>query len=226
MRPFVLTRTYYQKFNRYISPIIATVIIVLFVRVFVADSYKIPSNSMQPTLVEGDHVVGLKIIYGIRIPFGGPYIRFFAPKKADLVVIKRADGNNYIKRVVALNGDTVEMSSGKLKISGKEIVRKFGTDVSKYRYIDNDSAVYREFLDKEFYSVLYSGSKRTEDLPLVKLSKGQMFLLGDNRTNSVDSRSWGPVKEDDLLAKVVFVWFSKDPVSGKIRWDRFGLIGR
>ncbi len=224
MRPFVLTRTYYQRIRRFINPVIATILIVLCVRYFVLDTYRIPSDSMQPTLIDGDHVIGVKIPYGIRIPFG-PYIRFSHPKRADVIVIKRPDHEYYIKRVVGIGGDTVDLKNGNLSVSGVKVQKKFGMNAKHYRYIDPDHAVYREFIDKEYYSIVYNVSKRPQDISFpVKLNKGQLFLLGDNRTNSIDSREWGPISDDVVFAEVVLIWFSKDPLTGEIRWDRIGLI--
>lgn len=227
MRHFVLTRNYYQRTKRYINPILATVLIVIFVRAFVFDTYRIPSDSMQPTLIDGDHVIGIKLIYGIRLPFGGPYIRFNYPKRTDLVVIKRPDNNYYIKRVIGIGGDTIDLKDGVLSLSGLKVNKKFGVNSKQYRYIDPEQAVYREFIDKDFYSIVYSVSKRPEDLASpVKVAKGSIFLLGDNRTNSIDSRQWGSIDNNDVMARVALVWFSRDPLSGQIRWDRIGLIER
>ena len=225
MRPLAFTRTFYQRFARIFNPLIATALILVVVRSFVADTYRIPSDSMQPTLVDGDHVIGLKLFYGIKIPFGGPYIRFSSPEKGDAVVIKRADGLFYIKRIIAISPDKVDFKKGDLYINDKKLKKIFGTETSKYRYINNDDAVYREFIDSKYYSVIYSGTKRPQDIQSpVKLGVGKLFVIGDNRTNSVDSRQWGPIDNKDVIARPIFVWFSKDPVTGKIRWDRIGSI--
>ena len=214
MRSLVLTRTFYQRFSRFINPLLATALIVFVVKTFVADTYRIPSDSMQPTLIDGDHVIGLKL-----------GLMFSPPNRGEAVVIKRPDGLFYIKRMVAIYPDKIDIKTGNVIINDVEIKKQFGVDTSKYKYIDNDHAVYREFLGSSSYSVIYSGSKRPVDLLApVKLGKQKMFILGDNRTNSIDSRQWGPISDKDVVAKPVFVWFSKDPNTGKIRWDRVGLI--
>ncbi len=225
MGSLVLTRNFYQRFSRFINPLLATALIVFVVKTFIADTYKIPSDSMQPTLIDGDHVIGLKLIYGIKVPFRESYIRFSYPSRGDAVVIKRPDNLFYIKRVIAVAPDKVGFKTGNLAINDKHIKKIFGTDTSKYKYIDNNQAVYREFLGSKYYSVIYSGSKRPLDLSTpVKLEKDKIFVLGDNRTDSIDSRQWGAIDCKDVVARPIFVWFSKDPQTKKIRWNRIGLI--
>jgi len=224
MRYIVYKKNALQKIKPYIKLIIATALIIWVVGAFILDVYKIPTQSMQPTLLPGEHVIGLKIIYGIQIPFTNSYIRFSEPQHGDVVSIKRPEDNIiYIKRVVALPMESVDFRKGNLVVLGRSLRRDYATGTSVYKYIDNDVIFTEDGWNKKYF-VSYSNQKRTADMERPYVCGDGYFVMGDNRTNSVDSRKWGEIKRKDILAKAVFIFFSLDPDTGKIRWDRFGLI--
>lgn len=136
-----------------------------FVRPFVAEAFRIPSESMAPTLQAGDSVLVNKFVY-----------RFTAPERGDVVLFQDAEDRATIKRVVGLPGDRVAVWDGVLRVN---------TEPRREPYVDYALA------DSTFFG--------PEEVP-----EGHVFVMGDNRTNSEDSRTFGPVPEEDLRGKVVF----------------------
>ncbi len=226
MRYIVFRKNTIYKLRPYISAFIVTAIIFFIVMTFILDLYKIPTESMEPTLLPGDHVVGLKIVYGIKIPFTDTRIRISSPKRSDLVAIKRPSDNIlYIKRVIALPTESVELKSGNVVVSGSIFTRDYATDTSVYKYTDPEDVIFEETARNRRYYVSYSNKKRMTDMDKTHVCGSDgFFVMGDNRTNSVDSRKWGDVKDNDIISRVVFVLFSTDPDTGRVRWTRTGFI--
>lgn len=225
MRYIVYKKNALQRIKPYIKLLFATALIILVVLTFILDIYKIPTQSMQPTLLPGEHVVGLKIVYGMAIPFTNIYIRFSEPQHGDVVSIKRPEDKIiYIKRVVGLPMESVDFRNGDLSVLGRSLKRNYATGTSIYKYIDNDAIFQEDGWGKKYF-VSYSNQKRSVDMekPFSCGTDGY-FVMGDNRTNSIDSRKWGEIKRKDILTKAVFIFFSADPDTGKIRWGRIGLI--
>lgn len=167
----------------------------------VAQPYVIPSPSMAPTLVPGDHVVALKFAYGVRIPFVDKVLWETTPEKGDIVVF-RYPGNpgiTFVKRIVADAGDTVEVRKGKLLVNGK------GSP----------------------WQGTLSGDKDApgRDYPEAVVPEGHLFAMGDNRDRSTDSRFWGFLPARDVLGKVSFIYWSSG--NGEIpSWGRTGMAVR
>jgi len=225
MRYIVYKKNIIHKIKPYIKFLVATALIIFVLGTFILDIYKIPTQSMQPTLLPGEHVIGLKIVYGVQIPFTNMYIKFSEPQHGDVVSIKRPEDKIiYIKRVVALPMESVDFKGGNLNVLGRDLKRDYATGTSIYKYIDSD-VVFQEDGTNKKYFVSYSNQRRVVDMeqPFVCSAEGY-FVMGDNRTNSVDSRKWGEIKRKDILAKAVFIFFSLDPDTGKIRWDRIGRL--
>jgi signal peptidase I len=226
MRYIVFRKNKFQKIVPYLSALVITALIVLIVMTFILDIYKIPTQSMQPTLLPGDHVLGLKIVYGIKVPFTNVYIKIAEPEHSDLVSIKRPEDKVlYIKRVIALPTESVDLRSGNVTVSGKILKRDYAADTSVYKYVDPNDVVFEEHIGNKKYYVSYSDQKRTADMDKEHVcSSDGFFVMGDNRTNSIDSRKWGDVKARDIVSKIVLIFFSVDPDTGKVRWGRIGSI--
>jgi signal peptidase I len=226
MRKIVFAKSAYYKFRQTFKVVLATMLIIAFLKVFILDFYWIPSVSMQPTLFKGDHVVALKIVYGVLFRV--------TPSRGDVVVTKLPDDPfYYVKRVVALPNEKVDIRSSDLIINGKKVKKEYDSDTAKYRYIDGDNVVLREFVDDKAvvssagksYCIMQSNVQRIPDfVQPYRNSPAGVFLLGDNRSNSIDSRNWGAVDKKRIIGKVVLVWLSVDPETHKIRWDRMGLV--
>lgn len=193
-------------------------ILALIIKTFLIEAFKIPSGSMENTLLVGDHLMVNKFSYGLQVPkpvmkeFAGIKIPFLETqlynswgslKRGDIVVF-RFPGNrrdDYIKRVVALEGETVEVRDRKIYIDGTLWEENYGV------YKDN-YGIERERLmfDQEPF----------------KVPTGHFFAMGDNRFRSKDSRSWGSAPMRDIKGKAFILYWSWDRDAG---WPRFGRIG-
>ncbi len=186
-----------------IEAIILAILIALFIRTFIIQSYKIPSGSMKDTLLIGDHILVNKFIYGIRIPFSNKTIvPIFEPKRGDIAVFRYPEDRkkDFIKRVIAIEGDIVEIKNKKVFINNKEI--------------QNEKAVF-----KDSHFVL-----TRDDYGPVKIPEDSIFVLGDNRDHSHDSRFWGFVNLKDLRGKALVIFWSWNKEKSWPRWNRIGKI--
>lgn len=183
------------------------IILAILIRALFVQAFKIPSSSMEPTLLVGDHILVNKFVYGIRIPFtDGRWPKFKEPKAGDVIVftypVERE--KDFIKRAVAVEGDTVEIRDKRLYVNGKEQV--------------NPHAVYRS------RDVLRSDQSPRDNKGPVKVPPGHLFVMGDNRDFSHDSRWWGFVPVQDVKGEAFLIYYSTAsfPV---VRWGRlFNVI--
>lgn len=194
-------------FREYTEAIIIALILALFIRTFVVQAFKIPSGSMIPTLLIGDHILVSKFIYGVRNPLSGNVlIPVKEPARNDIIVFKypRNRDQDFIKRVVGLPGDTIEVVDKKLFVNGSEV--------------ENDKGVH---LDKKVYPG--KGQPRDNFGP-VTVPPEALFVMGDNRDNSHDSRFWGFVDFKDIRGKAFIMYWSWDSEEFNARWNRIGHL--
>jgi signal peptidase I len=195
-------------FREYLEAAIIALILALFIRAFVIQAFKIPSGSMKPTLLIGDHILVNKFIYGIKVPFVDRYIiPIKKPKRGDVVVFKwpRDERKDFIKRVVGIEGDTIEIKNDVLYVNGKKIMKTY---VGKYR--DDNIAVadkYLELFDKSQHYILDEYIKHENYGPVI-VPKNSIFVMGDNRDNSHDSRYWRFVSLNKLKGKAIIIYWS------------------
>ena len=187
------------------------ILLVFFIRSFVAEPFKIPSGSMMPTLLAGDFILVSKFSYGIRVPIlNYTMIEVDKPKRGDVFVFHYPPkpSIDYIKRVVGLPGDVIEYKSKTLYINDKKIEQTF---VDKYPYVMNEihhieAKEFKEALGNVNHSILI------HDLPgenfKFEVPHGHYLAFGDNRDNSADSRVWGFVPEHNLVGRAFFIWFN------------------
>ena len=186
-------------FREYAEAAAIAVILALFIRTFVVQAFKIPSGSMEPTLLIGDHILVNKFIYGIKIPFlDTTLIPISDPERDDVIVfIYPVDkSKDFIKRVIGLPGDKVEMKKQKIFINGELFEDKHGVFSLNP---SSDRGLVRE------------GS----DFGPVIVSEGHLFVMGDNRDHSYDSRFWGFVPLDAVKGKAFIIYWSWP------HWKRF-----
>lgn len=225
--------------------------IALVIRWAIMEAYVIPSASMLPSLLIHDHIFVNKMVYGIRVPFSENWlIKFGDPKPGEVIVFKYPVDKNtfFIKRVIGVAGDTIEYRDGHVYRNGQEVpVGAADTEDAKKEFAqlrDEDFQLggnpsdfkdnylqYIEKLDDHPHSILLSrmGGMMNEPLKFV-VPPGHLFMMGDNRDNSHDSRKWGFLPEENILGRAMFVWLSCEktlPVVSflcnplTIRWNRF-----
>ncbi len=185
-------------FREYAEAAVIAILLALFIRTFVVQAFKIPSGSMKPTLLVGDHILVNKFLYGIKIPFTNKtLIPISEPERGDIIVfIYPVDPEkDFIKRVIGLPGDTVEISGEKVLINGKPYDDEHG-----------------------FYSKMGSASAQVgkgSHFGPVTVPKDRLFVMGDNRNHSYDSRFWGFVPLSSVKGKAFIIYWSWP------HWKRF-----
>jgi signal peptidase I len=192
----------------YAQSIIIALVLALVIRTFVVQAFKIPSGSMEPTLEIGDHLLVNKFIYGIKIPFTSIHLfPWKSLQRGDVIVFifPLDPDKDFIKRVIGVGGDTVSMVNKKLYINGVEV--------------PDPHAVYRES------ALLPAGDvQKLDNFGPVAVPKGSLFVMGDNRDHSFDSRFWGFVPLKDVLGKAFTIYWSWNSQESTVRWNRFGHI--
>ncbi len=178
----------------------------LFVRVFIIEDYRIASNSMFPNLEIGKLIFVSKSSFSLKLPFSSyEVIKFSRPKRSEIVAFSLPEKGHmtYVKRVVALAGDRVEIKSGNLYVNG-ELAKYQKTSPSERQLAESDSNIVQveQLLETKPYKILIEKDKLPNYGP-IDIPPNHFFALGDNRLESVDSRSWGPVPYSYLKGKVL-----------------------
>ena len=193
--------------REYGEAILIAVILALFVRTFVVQAFKIPSGSMKPTLLVGDHILVNKFIYGIKIPFLDiTLVPIKDPERGDIVVFKFPEDpkKDFIKRIIALPGDKVQIHNKKVFINDKSMEDPYGT-----------------FLDAH---VIPAGARPRDNMGPVTVPRDSYFVMGDNRDHSYDSRFWGFVKLSEVKGKAFIIYWSWNKENSGVRWRRLGSL--
>ncbi len=198
-------------FKEYIEPIVIAILIALFIRAFIVQAFKIPSSSMEPTLLVGDHLLVTKFIYGIKIPFTDKKLfQFMNPKRGDIIVFiyPKDRSKDFIKRVIGTEGEKVEIVQNKIYINDQMIEDPWG-----------------HYSEKSGWTKYLQPMERFG--PVV-VPRDSLFVLGDNRDNSQDSRFWGFVNINAVKGKALIIYFSwngyAENLLEKIRWIRFAKL--
>lgn len=218
-------------FRDYMESLVVAIVVALILRFFVISAYKIPTSSMVPTLKVGDFIFAYKLSYGIPIPLsGGERWGGQLPQRGEVVVF-RYPGNEsviYVKRVVGLPGDRVAIRDKKLVINEVE---------AEYEPLPDEAikdlpgrefyAAFKESFAGSTHMVIRSRSDESDSFGPVVVPPGHIFVLGDNRDSSDDSRYWGAVPIKNLEGRVGLVWLSFDWLNRwgnerypSIRWER------
>ncbi|MDX9708008.1 MAG: signal peptidase I [Trichloromonas sp.] len=209
--PAVVKKPWYRE---YAEALFVAAILALIIRSFVVQAFKIPSGSMEDTLLIGDHLLVNKFLYGVQIPFvDGRYLTIRHPERGDVIVFEfpEDEGKNFfqrrdfIKRIVGLPGDTVEVLNKKVLVNGEAY--HIPQEIHK-----EDNVVAPGFGPRDF-------------MPAVKVPEGHYFVMGDNRDRSYDSRFWGFVEESKIKGLAFIKYWSWDSQASwlnKVRWNRLG----
>jgi signal peptidase I len=234
--------------REYSESIGVAIAIALVLRAFVVEAFQIPSGSMIPTLEVGDHIFVSKFAYGVSIPFSNSKIFQFAqPSRGDVIVFKfpMDPSTDYIKRVVGLPGDVIEMRQEELFVNGRPVHRERvprvyhcgdgpprAADAPLHASAladDDECELWVETLGSVQHETVLEPRRGGRDFGRTVVPAGHVFVMGDNRDNSSDSRVWGTVDLQLIKGKALVVWWSRATSDGyspvawfrAIRWRRF-----
>lgn len=230
--PQKLQKTGVHEFAKFV--IVSLILVFGLIRPFIVEAYRIPSGSMEDTLLVGDQILVCKFIYGVKIP--GTDIKVFdfhKPARGDVFVfIPPHDERHFIKRIVAIEGDTVETRGDTLYVNGEAID---DSTYTKHLRLNNhfrkDFPPFRrpEHLPRgtsyDDYTLTESQFRRKfpAGKPFI-VPKDMVFAMGDNRDQSSDSRFWGPVAVDNIKGQAFMVMFSIDNRPAKL-WEVWKMVG-
>jgi len=200
-------------------------LVVLVIRSFLFEPFRIPSGSMMPTLLVGDFIVVNKFSYGLRLPVvDTKVVPIGEPERGDVVVFRypKQPDVDYIKRIVGLPGDTVRVEGHRIWINGREMpLDPQGRYPGDANLKHAGTTVALEDLDGHRHQVLLDdgGYLRSGDW---RVPEGEYFVMGDNRNHSNDSRFWGTVPESNLVGKAVMIWLHWNWQDGGFDAGRIG----
>lgn len=196
-------KTGFETIGEFIESLGIALIMALMIKASVVEAYRIPSGSMEDTLLVGDFLLANKFVYGMKLPI--PFVDIHLPaidepKAGDIVIFKfPKDPNiNYIKRCIAVEGQTVEIKNKVLYVDGEVVlIPPMG------KHTDTRIIPYQS-------GMITRGGIR-DNMPLITIPKGKLFMMGDNRDNSSDSRFWGYLDRDLVSGRAMIIHFSWAP---------------
>jgi signal peptidase I len=191
--------------REYAESLVIAVILALFIRGVVVQAFKIPSASMENTLLIGDRLLVNKFIYGIKVPFTDKLIlKIRDPKRGDVIVFEYPvdTSKDFIKRVIGTPGDTVKVVNKSVYVNG--ILYK------------NPHEVHKES------DIIPEAQNPRDNTRLIKVPENSYFVMGDNRDRSYDSRFWGVVTNDKIEGLAFIKFWSWDNENHRVRWNRIG----
>jgi signal peptidase I len=189
--------------KEYAEALIVALILAFIIRSFVVQAFKIPSGSMLQTLQIGDHLLVTKFAYGVKIPFtNSMIIEREGPERGDVIVFDFPEdpSKDFIKRVIGVPGDVVEIREKKLFLNGVEQQETY------IQHVDTSTSV-----------------PRRDNFGPVMVPENKYFVLGDNRDESYDSRFWGFVERNTIAGKALILYWSWESLTN-VRWERIGQM--
>lgn len=210
-------------FVEYARSFFPVLLLVLVVRSFLFEPFRIPSSSMMPTLLTGDFIFVNKYTYGLRLPvLNTKVVELGEPRRGDVIVFRlpSAPSTNYIKRLVGLPGDTIRYANDHLYVNDQpvaaEILGIYGGEQQA------GSVLVREQLGEVRHQVLLIPGASGRGDGVFTVPEGHYFMMGDNRDNSQDSRFIGPIPEANVVGRAVRIWMNWD-FGSMPRWSRIGM---
>ncbi|HQP31886.1 MAG TPA: signal peptidase I [Deltaproteobacteria bacterium] len=189
--------------------LIIALILALIIRAFLLQAYRIPSSSMEDTLLKGDHILATKYNYGMTIPFTTHKLwgKDIVPKRGDVIIFSFPNNTSvdFVKRVIGLPGDTIAVRNKKVVVNGREL-----------------SLGHEKYTDP--YIVTEGPGRMRDNMPEVVVQKGHVFAMGDNRDQSYDSRFWGQLPVENIKGKALIIYFSYERGNMLRRLGRIGHL--
>jgi signal peptidase I len=213
--------------------IFGTAIVLAFLlRAVVVEPFRIPSASMVPTLQIGDHIFVNKYVYGVKLPWiMEEKVGTRSPGRGEVIVFQFPNNRqkDFIKRVVGIPGDVLEIRDGVLFVNDEQVPR---CRVQEITYEDRDQetleweeesgVLFLEHLGESYYTVMQNPYVYPTSWGPERVPEGRVFVMGDNRDHSYDSRSWGGVPFDLIKGRAFLIWWSNGPREHPLRFDRMG----
>jgi signal peptidase I len=196
-----------SKLWEYAKAIVMALILALILRAYVVQAFKIPSGSMLPTLLIGDHILVNKFIYGTKLPFSENRVLVLrSPERGDMIVFKYPEDppRDFIKRVIAVEGDIIKARNKKIFINGELLIEP---------YIQHTDP-----------SILPAEIEPRDNFGPYRVPENQLFVMGDNRDQSYDSRYWGYVDIEKVRGKAFIIYWSWDSMEKFPRFERIGNL--
>lgn len=216
---------WYIDYSRSLFPIF---LIVLLIRSFLYEPFRIPSGSLEPTLLVGDFIMVNKYDYGVRLPvWHKKIVELGEPKRGDIMVFRwpRDPHIDYIKRVIGVPGDKISYISKVLYVNGKKAPQQF-TELVESADADGQPWEVKQLKENLFgvdHGIYQRSIVPADNFYNTQVPDGSYFVMGDNRDDSYDSRYWGFVPEENIIGKASIVWLSWDKSN---HWFRFNRLGK
>ena len=194
-----------SRLRENVEAILVAILLALFIRTFVVQAFKIPSGSMKDTLLIGDHILVNKFIYGVKLPYlQRVIIPFKHPQRGDIIVFKFPiePEKDFIKRVVGVAGDVIEGHNKTIYVNGKPLVENYT--------IKTDPHIFP------------AGIQARDNFGPITVPEHSLFVMGDNRDQSFDSRFWGFVDLRMVRGKAFMIYWSWNTDKFSVRWNRIG----
>ena len=238
-RPLTNSQAMAQSTGRWLwewaKSISVAIVLFLIIRTFAVEAFKIPTGSMEDTLLVGDFLLVNKAVYGAQVPFTDVHLPAFDdPERGDIVVFEYPldRSKNYVKRVVGLPGDVLAMRDGELYVNGERQVETYVQHIQPGGdYHDPQFAWQRAYLAPGVDPAGYHPTR--DDWGPIVVPEDRYFVMGDNRDNSQDSRYWGFVARSLIKGSPLFIYYSFDrnklrplPWLTEVRWSRVGNVVR
>jgi len=204
-------------------------LLVFILRSFLFEPFRIPSGSLEPTLLVGDFILVNKFDYGVRLPvLHNKIVTIHEPVRGDIIVFRWPPNTSYdfIKRVIGVPGDKISYVNKELLINGVKIPQELLGKRPASDDSDGNKTVEerREDLLGVKHHIYVNPARDSSDYNNLTVPKGMYFVLGDNRDDSADSRYWGFVSEKNIVGKAVAIWMSWDADKSRVRWNRLGTL--
>jgi len=201
-----------SAFRETIEAVVIAFVIALFIRTFIIQAFKIPSGSMIPTLQIGDHILVNKFLLGTPVDIPFTNVNLFRmpglrdPKRGDVIVFKYPEDptRDFIKRVMAVGDDTIESKDKVIYVNGRKL-----------------SEPYVQHVDSEIDP---RGRDPRDNFGPITVPEGSVFVMGDNRDQSYDSRFWGFVPDSEIKGKAVIIYWSWNSDKHWVRFNRIGEL--
>lgn len=216
-----------ESWRNYVQSILIAILLALLVRSFILAGYKVPTSSMAPNLIPGDFIFSFKLPFGVKVPLTDIHISGSLPQRGQIVVFTYPDQPKvtYVKRVIGLPGDRIQIQNGKIQLNGEYL--KYQDLPGSNDLVGETFKLVEETAREGPRLLLYSKMpKKSQFGPLV-VPPNEVFLLGDNRDSSDDSRYWGTVPSERIQGRVILIWLSLDWQNRilnnsmpQIRWQR------